>query len=96
MGDPIFKKKGPVPPSVLRLLTVKNGGEDISEKLRQWKAKISDSPYAATVITVTNTTGRITASRVVVRGPIFSASGANRVSSFCWTGRPCTSEVMKR
>ena len=37
------------------------------------------TPYAVPVITVTNTTGKITASRVVIRGPLFSATEANKI-----------------
>ena len=32
LKDSIFKKKGPIPPSLLRLLHVRNGGADITER----------------------------------------------------------------
>ena len=79
LKDNIFKNKGVVPPSILRLLMVRNGGADITDRLAHWKSKTSDTPYAVPVITVTNTTGKITASRVVTRGPMFSAADTNRV-----------------
>ena len=63
----IFKNKGAVPPSILRLLMVRNGGADITDRLAHWRSKTSDTPYAVPVITVTNTTGKITASKVVAR-----------------------------
>ena len=79
LKDSILKNRGPVHPSVLRLLTVNNGGAAITEKLAHWKSKVTDTPYAAPVITVTHNTGKITASRVVVRGPLFSAVDNHKV-----------------
>ena len=86
LKDSIFKKKGPIPPSLLRLLHVRNGGADITERLTHFRSKPADTPYAVPVITVTHNTGKITASRVVVRGPIFTAADRNKVpANQIWT-----------
>ena len=79
LKDSIFKSKGPVPPSIVRMLVVSDGGKAITEKLEHWKSRTTSTPFAVPVITVTNTTGKITASRVVVRGPLFTASGTNTI-----------------
>ena len=59
LRDNIFQEESP---RILGLLQVRNAHE---------KSKASDNLHAG--IAVTSTTGKITASRVVVRGPIFSA-----------------------
>ena len=87
LKDNIFKNKGAIPPSILRLLVINNGGAAITERLAHFKSKTSDTPYAVPVITVTNTTGKITASRVVIRGPLFSATDAHKVpANQIWPG----------
>ena len=79
LKDNIFKSKGPVPPSIVRMLVVSDGGTAITEKLDHWKSRTTNTPFAVPVITVTNTTGKITASRVVVRGPLFTASETSTI-----------------
>ena len=59
LRDNIFQEESP---RILGLLQVRNAHE---------KSKASDNPHA--VIAVTNSTSKITAARVVVRGLIFSS-----------------------
>ena len=79
--DAVFKKKGDVPSSVLKALLVSNVGAAIAEKLAQFKSPTASTPYVTPVITVANSTGRITDSRLVMRGPLFTATKANVVSA---------------
>ena len=76
--DAVFKKKGDVPSSVLKALLVSNGEAAITEKLAQFKSPTASTPYVTPVITVANSTGRITDSRLVMRGSLFTAYGQPR------------------
>ena len=47
--------------------------------LAQFKSPTARTPYVTPVSTVANSTSKITASRLVMRGPLFTATEANAV-----------------
>ena len=65
----------PVPASLWQRLVVRSEGTEVSELLENWgAADIKAEAVVSLLVSARENTGRITSSRLVVRGPLFSAT----------------------
>ena len=76
---PIFKgRTRSIPRSIWQTLTVRTEGQELNSMLEDWGASdILSNPVITAVISARDTTGRITGSRFVLRGPVFVAGQDN-------------------
>ena len=86
---PIFKSRtAAVPPKFWKALLVRSEGAEVNELLEEWGAPdLGALPATSLLISAKETTGRIVSSKLIVRGPVFVAAGANPVKAdTIWPG----------
>ena len=79
LSAPLLKRKGPVPKGFVKSLVAANGGLAITEKLKERGVITTARPAVTPVLTCGN--GKVTASRLVARGPMFVATATNPVKA---------------
>ena len=85
----IFKgRTNPVPATIWPQLMVRSEGQEVTNLLEEWGATdIQAHPVISLLISARETTGRITSSKTVIRGPIFTASEENPIkANAIWPG----------
>ena len=86
---PIFKARTTaIPAKFWKALLVRSEGSEITNLLEEWGAPdISAIPATSLLVTARETTGRIVNSKLVIRGPCFTATVSNPVkANTIWPG----------
>ena len=73
MTDAIFKARScPIPAKMWHSLLVRNEGTEVSQLMENWGAPdLQADPAITLMISARETTGRVTSSKLVIRGPTF-------------------------
>ena len=76
---PVFEaRSAPVPQRFWKTLMVRSEGAAVSSMLEEWGAPdLASTPAATLLVSARETTGRITSSKLVTRGPVFVAGRDN-------------------
>ena len=79
LAAPVFRtRSAPVPQRFWKTLMVRSEGAAVSSMLEEWGAPdLATTPAATLLVAARETTGRITSSKLVTRGPVFTAGRDN-------------------
>ena len=89
LASSIFKARStPVPSSIWPTLMVRSEGAEVNELLQDWGAPDLGAEAAITLlISARERTGRLTGSKLVIRGPIYHATADNPIkANTIWPG----------